>query len=155
MSSFHLLAENDLTRLLEIESRCFSSPLSESQFRQILLNSRGFNFGVLVDELAGFALFSTVLDEAELLQVAVDPDYQRRGLSYALLQEALAQLSAAGISKVMLEVRESNAAAIALYVKLGFTEDGRRKDYYPALIKGAEREDAVLLSCELQGEKTS
>ena len=74
------------------------------------------------------------------------PRHQRQGLGGLLLAAALRAAVAAGAGRCLLEVRASNRAALALYRRQGFTEDGVRKNYYPA---GAGREDALLMSKEL------
>ncbi len=81
--------------------------------------------------LTGILLSRTVLDEAEILTVALAPSARGRGWSGLLLREHLAGLAAAGIRTVFLEVEEDNAPAIALYRRHGFTPIGRREAYYP------------------------
>lgn len=78
----------------------------------------------------GFVLTRTVLDEAEILSVAVASGQRRRGLAHALMTRHLDGLAAAGIERVHLEVDAQNAAALALYRRLGFVETGRREGYY-------------------------
>lgn len=85
-------------------------------------------------EVAGFAVSrSTAPDEAELLNVAVSPEYRRRGLARLLIERA----ALAGNRTLFLEVRESNEAGRALYRALGFTECGRRPDYYSQPVEAA------------------
>ncbi|MBA4502832.1 ribosomal protein S18-alanine N-acetyltransferase [Marinobacterium marinum] len=83
------------------------------------------------EQLAGYCLFSRVLDEAELLRVATAPAARRQGVGIALLQHAEQALRADGIERLLLEVRQSNRSAQALYQKLGWQTIARRKDYYP------------------------
>lgn len=92
-----------------------------------------------------FCLASLVLDEASLLLIAVRREVRRRRLGRGLLRALLDSLGPAGIERCLLEVRESNTAALALYQSCGFARDGRRRGYYPS---GAneEREDAILMS---------
>lgn len=134
----------DLAAWLTIEHACFPDPLSEQQLLAQLTQVRNRCFGLFkLNQLVGFAVFSTVLDEAELLQIAIAPDQQGRGLAATLLIQSIDTLQQAGTIRFMLEVRASNVAAIRLYEKLDFNEDGRRKGYYPA---PDGREDAVLMS---------
>lgn len=84
----------------------------------------------------GFALSRVVVDEAEILTVAVAPASRRAGLATLLLQHHLGRLAAAGAHKVFLEVAEDNVAAISLYRRHGFNEIARRQAYY-ARAKGA------------------
>ena len=94
--------------------------------------------------LAGFAIFSWVLDEAELLQIGVASEFRGQGGAKMLLGESHNMLRTEKIARILLEVRSSNAAAIALYQGLGYCEDGRRKGYYSS---STGREDAILMSC--------
>lgn len=96
-----------------------------------------------------FAEYQVVLDECELLNLAVLPHCQRRGLGRALLQQVLEMARAQGCSRCLLEFRRSNAAARALYEAAGFVQVGVRKAYYPALGGAGPREDALLYTCEL------
>lgn len=84
----------------------------------------------LRERLAGFLLAGTVADEMEVLNLAVAPDYRRRGIGRNLLTHVLAQGQAEGISQCWLEVRASNRAARYFYRALGFIESGRRPRYY-------------------------
>lgn len=95
-------------------------------------------------QILGFAAAHRVADEAELQNLAVDPEHQRHGLGQALLDGVHCRLRAAGTKRVYLEVRPSNASALALYQSSGYTIVGRRQDYYPA-----PREDALVLSADI------
>lgn len=92
----------------------------------------------------GFAAVARVLDEAELRNLAVGEPYRRRGVARALLEALHLRLRAASVTRVYLEVRPSNQAAVTLYHSAGYVERSRRKDYYqePA-------EDALVLGREL------
>ncbi|HVI99952.1 MAG TPA: ribosomal protein S18-alanine N-acetyltransferase [Sphingomonas sp.] len=78
---------------------------------------------------AGFAITRTIMDEAELLLLAVDPARRRRGVGRALLRAVIAEAETTGVVKLHLEVRASNAA-IALYRQAGFRKIGERRGYY-------------------------
>jgi ribosomal-protein-alanine N-acetyltransferase len=98
-------------------------------------------------EVAGFAECQLVLDEGHLLNIAIAPAWQRRGLGTLLLASVLAELQTLGCSRCLLEVRRANDQAVRLYERAGFRLDGVRKDYYPApATAGGEREDALLYS---------
>lgn len=98
----------------------------------------------------GFALGRTVLDEAELLTLAVDPDHRRKGLGAALLCDYHHQASQRGTTQSFLEVAADNVAALGLYLAAGYTARGRRPRYYSA--SGAEAVDAVVMRRELRTE---
>ena len=96
------------------------------------------------ERVLGFLVARTLESEWEIENIAVIAERQRSGLGRALLGELVSRARLAGGSSVILEVRESNAAACALYEKLGFMEEGRRKSYYHA-----PKEDAVLYRLRL------
>ena len=91
--------------------------------------------------VVGFLVLRTAADEAEILNIAVEPDRRRGGMASALVEGALEYSRGAGALRVFLEVRESNAAAIAFYQRHGFESAGRRPRYYQK-----PPEDALVLS---------
>ncbi|MGE8355761.1 MAG: ribosomal protein S18-alanine N-acetyltransferase [Microvirgula sp.] len=97
-------------------------------------------------DIVGFAVLQTVLDEAELHEIVIARDWQRRGLGRQLLAAVLATARTAGAARLLLEVRAGNGAALALYTASGFVRTGVRRDYYRA-DKG--REDAILMEIAL------
>lgn len=114
--------------------------------------STGHRIIVLSDAqqtIIGFAVFLVIsaASEAELLEIVIHPRHQNRGYGFVLLSEVLRQLRTESVQRFFLEVRESNAPAYALYQKLGFTEVGRRRGYYPARASGETREDARVMEC--------
>ena len=111
-----------------------------------LAHPRGISLGVFTPKLVGFIFISTVLDEAELLQIGIMPECRGAGLAGQLITACLPLLKGQAIERLMLEVRESNTAARSLYQRFGFVEEGRRKNYYPVPSSPDEREDALLLS---------
>ena len=137
----------DLPYLLAVERECpGASHWSEEQYRQVL--SPGANRLLLVAlrassgnsmEVDGFLVARHLAPEWELENIAVAPDARRSGLGTQLLSELLTRAKETNSESLFLEVRESNAAARALYEKAGFRQIGRRKAYYcdPA-------EDAIL-----------
>ena len=90
-------------------------------------------------EVVGFALVRAIIDEAELLLIAVDPACRRRGVAGALMRSMLAECRGRGVRRVHLEVRANNPA-VALYAAHGFTKAGERRGYYRA--KSGESFDA-------------
>jgi [ribosomal protein S18]-alanine N-acetyltransferase len=91
-------------------------------------------------QVLGFAAGQCVADEAELQNLAVDPEHHRHGVGQALLDGVHCRLRAAGTKRIYLEVRPANGPALALYQSSGYTVVGRRRDYY-----AAPREDALAL----------
>lgn len=98
-------------------------------------------------DAAGFAIVRAVLDEAELLTIAIAPEARGRGKGHALLCGLMHALAAEDIRRLHLDVADDNHAAQALYAKTGFADMGRRRAYYP---RGAgPAADARLLTCDL------
>lgn len=95
---------------------------------------------------SGIVAVMHVLDESELLEIAVQPAMQGRGYGKALLAQAIALARRNGAVRMFLEVRESNARARKMYTSFGFEETGRRKNYYPT---ENGREDAILMTAQL------
>ncbi|WP_290521099.1 ribosomal protein S18-alanine N-acetyltransferase [Aggregatibacter sp. oral taxon 458] len=98
-------------------------------------------------QIYGFAICQTVLDEATLFNIAIDPQKQGLGLGRQLLNELITQLRQKGILTLWLEVRESNKKAQALYDSLGFNQVDIRKNYYPT--PDGKRENAVVMAVYL------
>ncbi len=138
--------EGDLDAVMEIELRAYPFPWTRGIFQDCL--RAGYPGRVLVGDtgLLGYGLLSTAADEAHVLNVCVDPLRQSRGFGRRLLRELVQVAREHRAARVFLEVRPSNAAAIALYHSEGFNEIGRRPRYYPAVIG---REDALVMAMEL------
>ena len=98
------------------------------------------------NRLIGFVIFSIQLNESHILNLSIDPDFQRLGFGLQLLKHALLESKKNGAGAAYLEVRCSNQSAMALYTKMGFSQIGRRKGYYPA---ETGREDALVFAKDL------
>lgn len=130
---------DDLAAIEAIEQLCFPDPwpnavIEQQRERFLVATTEG-------GELMGYLCFSSVLDEGSVDNIAVAPKWQRQGAADALMNAALDRARSLALAFITLEVRASNAAAIALYKKHGYAEVGRRKDYYRA-----PREDAILMT---------
>lgn len=101
------------------------------------------------DALLGFAEFTVVTDESEVLNLAIDSEVQGCGLGRALLRAVLVEARDQGCTRCFLEVRRSNDVAIALYTAEGFALEGVRKGYYPPRQPDVQAEDALLYSLRL------
>lgn len=100
---------------------------------QDLLASQGSSVLRVVEEngkVSGLIAFRIIADEAEILNLAVEPRRRRQGIASRLIEDAFAACKAAGVRTIFLEVRESNEAARRLYARMRFTENTRRPKYY-------------------------
>ncbi len=145
MTELRALTAEELPVLQQLDMTCFEGEPFAASWWQKALSGQGASAWLAweANELLGYCLFSQVLDEAELLRIAVAPAARQRGLGAALLHHAETALKAAGVAQLFLEVRLSNRPAQQLYLSAGWQQSGRRKDYYP-LADG--REDALLFS---------
>ena len=133
MSQYHLefLAPHHLLAAAELEVQCFSQPWSANAL-EILTRDGGFGIAAIADDgkLIGYGGMLTVLDEGQITNVAVSPEFRRQGVGKALMHELKEEALRRGIASVSLEVRASNLAARSLYLGLGFADAGIRKRFY-------------------------
>lgn len=136
------MTEADLDAVLAIEAATAAFPWQRGHFADSL--KAGYSGWTLRvgGQVVGYAMVMAAVDEAHLLNIAIDPALQRRGLGRWLLVRAMDAARQSGMFSMLLEVRPSNEGARALYAALGFAEIGRRKGYYPA---ADGREDAIVM----------
>lgn len=139
------MMEKDLEKVVEIEERTFSMPWSKNGFADAL-KMQANHYVVYEEEgiIKGYCGFYGVLDEGEITNVAVDCQYRNCGIAKAMLSELLKVAASEGITKMVLEVRVSNASAIHVYETLGFKNIGIRKGFYEKPV-----EDAMIMECIL------
>lgn len=137
------MQEKHLPALAELEKQCFHAPWSEKMLREEL-GGGIFLVAEQDGEVQGYVGCQTVLDEGYITNVAVSPDFRRRGAARLLIAELIARAKEKGLAFVTLEVRESNAPAIALYTGAGFAPVGKRKNFY-----SNPTENAVLMTISL------
>ena len=129
-------------QIAALERECFSTPWSEAMLTEVLFDSQA-SFIVAESEeggVLGYAGLQVVLDEGYIDNIAVEPNARRHGVADELL-DVFCRFGEANLAFLTLEVRASNAPAIALYRKHGFEEAGRRKNYYTK-----PTEDAVIMT---------
>ncbi|NMA93335.1 MAG: ribosomal protein S18-alanine N-acetyltransferase [Clostridiales bacterium] len=124
--------EADIDRIAQLETICFDDSWSREM---VAAELRGTNPSVCYlvvegEEILGYAMIWFVPPEGEICNLAVHPDFRRRGLASLLMEAILCESAERGVDKLSLEVRESNAEAQALYSKFGFKIAGRRPEYY-------------------------
>ena len=136
--------ESHVSAVAELEKLCFSDPWSENSVASELKNKLAL-WLVAEEEgrVSGYIGSQTCGDESDVMNVAVHPDFRRRGIAEALVNSLVEELKAIDSHSLTLEVRASNVPAISLYEKLGFSEVGRRKNYYRN-----PREDALIMRKE-------
>ena len=130
-----------VAQVAELEKLCFPDPWSEKSIASELSNKLAlWLVAVEDDRVAGYIGSQTVPDESDMMNVAVHPDFRRRGIAESLVMDLCGALREQGSISLTLEVRASNEPAKALYEKLGFEQVGRRPNYYRN-----PKEDALIL----------
>jgi ribosomal-protein-alanine acetyltransferase len=130
-----------------------SAHWSEEKYRSLFASGAPRRLVLVIADLeriAGFAVARIVGEEWELENIAVDASLRRKGIASSLLSELRARAQAEGAERILLEVRESNCAARALYEKASFTRSASRKSYYRD-----PREDAICYLLELRSSNKS
>ena len=140
------LTHKDMPALLKIEAELNAFPWREQNFLDSLHAKHCSRCLIVNNNVVGFAIFSTVITEATLLNIGLAASHQGQGLGKRFLEAMLELIKGHGAEICLLEVRQSNLVAQGLYHALGFYEVGRRGNYYPAK-KG--REDAILMNLPL------
>ena len=137
--------ESHVQQIAALEQCCFSDPWSETSVQQECRNPLSFWLVAVEDgKVVGYIGSQSVPPEADVMNLAVAPEYRRKGIGRSLMQALTGFLRTQGIESLFLEVRASNEAAIALYNEFGFSMVGRRKKYYVN-----PTEDALILRKEL------
>lgn len=147
MMSVRPMTEADLDAVLAIEQACFSRAWTRQHFQAELASSHSQPVVVEQDgRVTGYLCLQVLLDEAEILDVAVDPTLRRSGIGATLVRWACDEARQRGAGVLRLEVRATSAPAIALYQRFGFVRSGVRRAYYENGI------DAVLMDLNLMKE---
>ena len=136
-----LMQESDIDRVAEIERLVQTHPWSRQQFQESLTSYQCTVYEQ-ANQVVGFCILQPVLDEANLLLMAIHPSQQGKGLGYELLDYSI-QLLKNNPIQIFLEVRESNIPAIRLYEKTDFHQIDLRKNYYPNI--DGSKEHAVIM----------
>lgn len=138
-----------LNGVAELEKLCFHQPWSANSLE--LLTREGIGVGYLCvdkansDTVTAYGGMLITVDEGQITNIAVHPDHRREGLGTAIVRALLRHAQNERLASVTLEVRASNAAAIALYKQAGFAEVGRRKGFYTR-----PTEDALIMEIQLK-----
>lgn len=139
------MTAEDIEQVALIERSCFSNPWPEESFRHDISNS--FAYTLVAKEgrvVLGYLVAYLIAEELQIANIAVRPQYRRRGIGRSLLAKALSEGRRIGCRYAILEVRPSNVAATQLYGKFGFRRVGRRPKYY-----AAPSEDSLIMGRNL------
>ena len=144
MMMFREMKAEHVPQVAQLEKLCFADPWSEMSIASELRSVWSYWVVALDgDQVVGYVGSQSSCDETDIMNIAVHPDWRRRGIAEQLIDSLILELKKRGSHALMLEVRVSNDPAIALYEKLGFQQVGRRKNYYRN-----PKEDALILRKE-------
>ena len=144
MITYTQMTAEHVPQVAQLEKICFADPWSELSISLELTNVWSYWVVALDgDTVVGYVGSQSSIDEADIMNVAVHPDYRRQGIAENLINTLIAELKKRGCHALLLEVRVSNTPAITLYEKLGFVQVGCRKNYYRN-----PKEDALILRKE-------
>jgi ribosomal-protein-alanine N-acetyltransferase len=125
------MKKEDVAQVARLERICFSDPWSKDAFMEELQSKLSIPLVAKSNKkVVGYACLWHLVDQLEVANFAVSPVHRSKGIGEKLMNKILLEATEKGCQSVVLSVRESNRAAISLYVKLGFVEVGRRKKYY-------------------------
>ena len=144
MIRYERMKEAHVAQIAELEKQCFSDPWSEKSVASELENPLALWLAAVENgRVLGYAGSQTVMDETDMMNIAVHPDFRHQGIAKGLIESLIAELKERGSRGLTLEVRLSNMPAVSLYEKLGFAQIGRRPNYYRN-----PKEDALILRKE-------
>lgn len=127
------LTKDDIATVTDLERQSFSSPWTEALYAAALSQPffRLWGAKLLDNVLAGYVSVYHLGAELEIINIAVNPALRRQGVGASLLRHVRSEAELSGAERIILEVRRTNAPAIALYQSQGFTQAGIRRNYYP------------------------
>lgn len=136
---------SDCEAVAELAKKCLPEHWSLDSVRSVLKYENNIYYvahSIEQSLVVGFAGIMVIADEAELLNIAVAPEFRRQGIGKVLLRQMLQEAKECGAFRILLEVRESNLTAQSLYRQYQFAEIGTRRKYYHNPV-----EDAVIMEC--------
>ena len=147
MPRYRRMTASDLDAVMTIEGAIYAHPWTRGNFSDSI--AAGYHCWIVecAGEITGYTVVMVAAGEAHLLNLSVAGPWQRRGIGREVLAFVLKLARDYGAGKILLEVRPSNEAAIALYDSAGFAQIAQRRSYYPA---GDRREDAIVLELKLK-----
>ena len=150
-TSFKVLSADTFDEVVAIERNSSKSPWPTEHFRSSLENSTNLSYALMrKDKLIGYVIAALAIDNADILNIAIDSGYQRQGYATKLLSHLINEFSEKGAKEVFLEVRDSNNGAISFYNSKGFKQISVRKNYYMKNSNDStEREDGIIMRLEI------
>ena len=143
--TFRQIKEDDIPKIIAIEKETFSDAWTAQSLCETCRQEQAFiSVAEANGDIVGYCIIYYVLDEGEMVRIAIDQKLRHQGIGQALLNYTCGVCKEKGVGKILLEVRESNASARRFYAHYGFGEDGIRKNFYDN-----PKEDAVLMSKDL------
>lgn len=141
MLQIRKMTAEDVPQVAKLEQEIFSEPWSADSFERVLESDSDIYLVAAEDgRVVGYCGLWGVIDEGQITNVAVAPDSRRKGVAGQMLTELMKEAIAHKYTEFTLEVRKSNMPAIDLYHKLGFKDEGIRKDFYNMPV-----EDAIIM----------
>ena len=145
--SYNKLSLNDTDSIILIENQNSHNPWSQNQIKESILNPTNLCYSISINnQIVGFLMAMSAIDTADILNISINKDYQRKGYGKKLLYYLIKKLKDRTIGQLILEVRKSNHAAITFYLKHGFEEISLRKNYYMINSKHPnQKEDGIIM----------
>ena len=146
-TSYNKLSFNDIDSIVLIEQQNSHNPWSENQLIESIQNPTNLCCSISTNnQIIGFLMAMPALDTADILNISINKDYQRKGYGKKLLHYLIKELRDRMIRQLLLEVRVSNQAAITFYLEYGFEEISLRKNYYMINSKDPnQKEDGIIM----------
>lgn len=137
---FRRMQETDLDKVVWLEKEIFTTPWSRTSFQESLEKTYSYFFVAQEKEVVGYCGIHNLGGDGEITNVAVDKNWRKKHVAHSMLEFAMHEAEKEGVEAFTLEVRVSNTPAIKLYEKLGFVNQGIRKNFYQNPV-----EDAIVM----------
>ena len=137
---FRRMQETDLDKVVWLEKEIFTTPWSRTSFQESLEKTYSYFFVAQEKEVVGYCGIHNLGGDGEITNVAVDKNWRKKHVAHSMLEFAMHEAGKEGVEAFTLEVRVSNTPAIKLYEKLGFVNQGIRKNFYQNPV-----EDAIVM----------
>jgi len=138
------MTASDIEAVTSVAAKCFANPWSRDSFEYAVENDNYYGLvAINKDNVIGFCIMTISFDDADIVDVAVAPEFRRKGIASRLIAELISEGEKREVIHYTLEVRAGNIAAKTLYAKFGFNQISTRKDYYTS-----PTEDAIIMALD-------